>query len=113
MRALHLTRDVALTLAGLAVFVGVVVYFATRPTEVVAIEGRELFVRYCASCHGVSGRGDDPEAAALQPSPADLTRLRERYGEQHPCGASSRPSTAAARSECAVTLPSPKACSRV
>src|SRR5262245_35577245 len=84
MRALHLTRDVALSLAGLAVCVGVVVYFATRPTAVVAIEGRDMFMRYCASCHGVSGRGDGPAAAALQPPPADLTRLRERYGEQHP-----------------------------
>jgi mono/diheme cytochrome c family protein len=84
MRVLRLTREVALSLAGLAVFVGVVIYFATRPTEVVAVEGRDLFVRYCASCHGVNGTGDGPAAAALQPPPADLTRLRERYGEQHP-----------------------------
>jgi mono/diheme cytochrome c family protein len=84
MSVLRLTRDVALSLAGLTVFVGVVIYFATRPTEVVAVEGRDLFVRYCAPCHGVSGTGDGPAAAALQPPPADLTRLRERCGEQHP-----------------------------
>jgi Cytochrome c len=84
MSLLRLTRDVALSLAALAVFVGVVLYFATRPTEVVAIEGRDLFMRYCASCHGVSGKGDGPAAAALQPPPADLTRLRERYGDQYP-----------------------------
>jgi mono/diheme cytochrome c family protein len=41
-------------------------------------------VRYGASCHRVNGIGDGPPAAALQPPPADLTRLRERYGEQHP-----------------------------
>jgi mono/diheme cytochrome c family protein len=113
MRALHLTPDVALTLAGLAVFVGVVVYFATRPTEVVAIEGRELFVRYCASCHGVSGRGDGPAAAALQPRLRTSRVFVSDTGSNTPCGASARPSTAAARSECAVTLPSPKACSHV
>jgi mono/diheme cytochrome c family protein len=84
MRALRLTRDVALSLAGLAVFVGVVIYFATRPTEVVTLEGRDLFVRYCAACHGPGGGGDGPAAAALQPPPADLTRLKERYGEPYP-----------------------------
>jgi mono/diheme cytochrome c family protein len=84
MRALRLTRDVALSLAGLAIFIGVVIYFATRPTDVVALEGRDLFVRYCAACHGVSGTGDGPAAAALQPPPADLTRLGERYGEPYP-----------------------------
>jgi mono/diheme cytochrome c family protein len=84
MRVLRLTRDLALSVAGLAVFVGVIVYLATRPTEVVAVEGRDLFVRYCASCHGVSGTGDGPAAEALQPTPADLTLLRERYGEPHP-----------------------------
>jgi Cytochrome c len=84
MSVLRVTRDVVLSLAGLAVFVGVIIYFTTRPTEVVAVQGRDLFVRYCASCHGVSGTGDGPAAAALQPPPANLTRLRERYGEQHP-----------------------------
>lgn len=84
MSLLRRTRDVALSLAGLAVFIGIVVYFATRPTEVVAVEGRDLFLRYCAACHGVNGTGDGPAAAALHPPPADLTRLRERYGEPHP-----------------------------
>jgi hypothetical protein len=50
MRVLHLRRDVVLSLAGLTVFAGIVIYFATRPTEVVAVEGRDLFLRYCASC---------------------------------------------------------------
>jgi hypothetical protein len=45
MRVLRLTRDVALSLTGLAVFVGVVIYVATQPTAVVAVEGRDLFGR--------------------------------------------------------------------
>jgi mono/diheme cytochrome c family protein len=84
MGMLQVTRDVALSLAGVAVLAGVMFYFATRPTEVVAVQGRDLFLRYCASCHGVGGKGDGPAAAALQPSPADLTRLRKRYGEENP-----------------------------
>jgi mono/diheme cytochrome c family protein len=38
--------------------------------------GEVLYVRFCASCHGVTGRGDGPAAEALSPRPADLTRLR-------------------------------------
>jgi len=83
MRLLQMTRDAALALAGLALLGGVIFYVLTGP-RVVPIYGRDLYMRYCASCHGISGRGDGPAAEALQPRPADLTRLRERYGGQHP-----------------------------
>ena len=32
-----------------------------------------MYVQYCASCHGVTGKGDGP-AAALSPPPTDLTK---------------------------------------
>jgi mono/diheme cytochrome c family protein len=32
------------------------------------------YAQYCASCHGTTGRGDGPVAAALQPPPTDITR---------------------------------------
>ena len=38
-------------------------------------EGRKLFVTYCASCHGRSGRGDGPAADNFRIRPANLTRL--------------------------------------
>jgi mono/diheme cytochrome c family protein len=84
MSMLRITRDVTISLASLALLAGVILYFATRPTEVIAVEGRDLYMRYCAACHGNSGTGDGPVAAALEPRPADLTRLRERYGEASP-----------------------------
>jgi len=31
------------------------------------------YQHYCASCHGVEGRGDGPAAAAMTPPPANLT----------------------------------------
>ena len=37
--------------------------------------GRNEFLRSCASCHGVSGKGDGPVAKSLSPPPSDLTRL--------------------------------------
>jgi mono/diheme cytochrome c family protein len=40
--------------------------------------GQGLYVRYCASCHGVSGRGDGPVAPHLRRPPTDLTALAQR-----------------------------------
>ena len=31
------------------------------------------FVRFCAKCHGAQGKGDGPQADALDPKPRDLT----------------------------------------
>jgi mono/diheme cytochrome c family protein len=39
--------------------------------------GKREYLRSCASCHGVSGKGDGPVAKSLSPPPADLTKLAE------------------------------------
>lgn len=46
--------------------------------------GAELYKRFCASCHGASGEGDGPVAAALLAKPPDLTRLSARRGGTWP-----------------------------
>jgi mono/diheme cytochrome c family protein len=48
------------------------------PGEAVRV-GHQYFVRYCSACHGVEGRGDGPAASALQPPPANLTRIAQRH----------------------------------
>lgn len=35
--------------------------------------GKKVFTTICASCHGLSGKGDGPAAAALPTKPADFT----------------------------------------
>ena len=35
-------------------------------------EAKQLYEATCASCHGVSGKGDGPSGQALQPKPADF-----------------------------------------
>lgn len=42
--------------------------------------GSELYGQFCASCHGASGRGDGPVAAALKGPVPDLTRIGARQG---------------------------------
>jgi mono/diheme cytochrome c family protein len=46
--------------------------------------GQETYMRYCAACHGESGNGDGPVARGLPIAVPDLTRMRERKGDQFP-----------------------------
>ena len=46
--------------------------------------GKEMFVSYCASCHGKDAKGDGPAANALKQLPADLTTLAKRNGGKYP-----------------------------
>lgn len=38
-----------------------------------AVDGKEIFKTRCAPCHGETGKGDGPGAAALTPKPRDYT----------------------------------------
>jgi mono/diheme cytochrome c family protein len=45
-----------------------------------SIAGRDLYLRYCTSCHGEDGKGQGPVAASLRTPPADLTQIAKRAG---------------------------------
>ena len=47
-------------------------------------QGRQIYLEYCASCHGLTGEGDGPVAPALATPPANLRRLSERFGNPLP-----------------------------
>ena len=47
-----------------------------------ATSGKQMYVNYCAPCHGVDGRGQGPVASALKTPPPDLTVLaRNNHGK--------------------------------
>ena len=73
----------AVSLAGLAVGLAACPQ-RTDPTAAAPASeggpGRILYLTYCQSCHGLSGRGDGPAATSLRAEPPDLTRLWERFG---------------------------------
>lgn len=52
---------------------------ATSPAS-----GKQMFMSYCASCHGKDAKGDGPAAAALKQAPADLTTLAKQNGGKYP-----------------------------
>lgn len=80
----------------------VVVWAATAPPKAVSVDetqttgpapvkllidslaGPDLFRAYCATCHGIEGRGDGPIAGALTTRPSDLTSLTARNSGRFP-----------------------------
>jgi mono/diheme cytochrome c family protein len=44
----------------------------------------QMYKAYCASCHGVDGKGDGPAASALKAPATDLTQLSKKNGGQFP-----------------------------
>ena len=51
-------------------------------TKTPATSGKQMYVNYCAPCHGVDGRGQGPVAPALKTPPTDLTVLsRNNHGK--------------------------------
>ena len=50
-------------------------------TKITPTSGKQMYVNYCAPCHGVNGTGHGPVASALKTPPTDLTVLsRNNHG---------------------------------
>jgi mono/diheme cytochrome c family protein len=49
-----------------------------------SVEGPDLFRAYCASCHGVDGKGNGPAAPALKATVPDLTLISQHNGGVFP-----------------------------
>lgn len=45
---------------------------------ITSMEGKDLYVAYCASCHGLTGKGDGPASPALKSPMADLRTISKR-----------------------------------
>jgi len=46
--------------------------------------GRDTYLRYCATCHGLEARGDGPMGPSLILLPKDLTQLQTENGDVFP-----------------------------
>jgi mono/diheme cytochrome c family protein len=45
--------------------------------------GKQIFDANCSVCHGTDAKGDGPEAASLDPRPADLADLESRFSDAY------------------------------
>jgi mono/diheme cytochrome c family protein len=69
-----------------------IVYANQTPSNTVVIpvnklpanDGKQMYVSYCAPCHGVDGRGQGPVAVALKRQPANLSILTKNNGGKFP-----------------------------
>jgi mono/diheme cytochrome c family protein len=65
----------------LAVVVAVMWPFGASQSQLFGLgdySGEEVYLRFCASCHGMDGQGGGPVAASLNVVVPDLTRLAAR-----------------------------------
>ena len=46
--------------------------------------GKDMYMAYCASCHGQDGKGNGPAATALKTQPTNLTQLAAKNGGKFP-----------------------------
>ncbi len=53
-----------------------------RPTD--PTNGKQMYVNYCAPCHGTDGRGHGPVSPALRIPPTDLTALSSEHHGKFP-----------------------------
>jgi mono/diheme cytochrome c family protein len=53
-------------------------------TEVADSTGEQNYQRFCAACHGKTGKGDGPVASAMINGAPDLTRIAQRRDGQFP-----------------------------
>ena len=65
--------------AAIALFAG-----PASAADYVAMSGKDLYLRFCASCHGDSARGDGPVASSFSVEVPDLTLIARRYGGEFP-----------------------------
>jgi len=73
------------TMQSRALFMALVlVSNAGLAADLPAMSGQELYRRFCASCHGVSGQGDGLVASALRVEVPDLTLIARRHGGAFP-----------------------------
>jgi mono/diheme cytochrome c family protein len=74
MKAISIVVGTAMTMAWIlffAIVVWMLLMVGANPAS--AADGKDIYAKSCANCHGKTGKGDGVAAAALKPKPTDLT----------------------------------------
>ena len=65
--------------AALIALLLVIPYGSAWSADYVTLSGKDLYQRFCASCHGLEGGGDGPVAGSLSVEVPDLSRFARRH----------------------------------
>src|SRR5262245_60126932 len=68
----------------LLVAVGLAASASANAADYVSMSGKDLYGRFCVSCHGASGHGDGSVARTLTVEVPDLSLLARRAGGAFP-----------------------------
>ena len=81
----RISRFVA-TVGILAVSLAVMALYSSAVARAADEEpaGKQLYLKYCSSCHGAGGQGDGVVSGFLTPKPTDLTQLAKKNGGKFP-----------------------------
>ena len=74
-------------LAGPVALMVLLVFGGTVPSAHGAelrVSAKQVYLRYCGSCHGPDGKGDGVAGAFMKPRPPDLTVLASENGGEFP-----------------------------
>ena len=81
----------SLSIAGAAALLAVSLSFVDQSQKIIipvektaANDGKQMYVSYCAPCHGTNGKGTGPAASALTTGPTDLTVLMKKNHGKFP-----------------------------
>ncbi len=76
-----MSRQAAVLTAMCAMMYVVIATIALSQEKGFIEKGRRLYVRHCAPCHGIDGKGNGPAAASLKTAPSDLTQIQKEKKE--------------------------------
>lgn len=84
-----MTRRATLVLIVIVLFTATFAFSQTKISKTPApytsaASGQEMYKAYCASCHGLDGKGNGPAASALKNTVPDLTTIKSRNGGTFP-----------------------------
>lgn len=57
---------------------------SARADDAALAQGKHLYLKYCAACHGESAKGDGVVGTMLNPRASDLTLIAKRNGGKFP-----------------------------
>ncbi len=72
------------TIFFLALLIGLCLDIRSATQAADADGGRQMYLRYCSSCHGRDGRGNGPVSRDLKVEVPDLTRIAEKHRGIYP-----------------------------